>query len=326
MSIRPAGSIRQDILNAGRGLLMGAADIVPGVSGGTVALILGHYQRLIEAISHLDGTFLRLVVQRKFAKAVDHADLRFLLALAVGVSAGILMLASLMHFLLEEHMGYTFAVFTGLILASSVLVAKQIGKFGWVQVCSAVGGALLAIQICRMEPFDGSLSLPSVFLSATVAICAMILPGISGAFVLLLLGIYHPVTGMLKEVAKLQWTTENLSVVFVFCAGCGVGLLVFSRLLKWLLREHAATTTAFLTGLMLGSLYRVWPFQQATAETQSLEFKERHFELLLPWQSELQIWLVVGCVVAGVVLVFGTERLGKKINSQPANDPAASVH
>jgi putative membrane protein len=314
----PSPGLKDDAINVVRGLAMGAADIVPGVSGGTVALILGHYERLIAAISQLNIEFVQLVLARKFSAAIRYADLRFLAGLGVGIAIGIVALASLMHQLLDLHMGYTFAFFCGLILASAILVGQRISRWNIAAALMVGAGAWVAYQICVLEPLDGSLSPLNVFISAAIAICAMILPGISGAFVLLLLGMYHEITGMIKEIAKGQITLDNVTTVAIFCIGCLVGVLVFSRLLKWLLARHGNSTMAFLVGLMLGSLYRIWPFQVATVETAALEFKERRFDLQWPWASDLSMWLVLGLILVGFAGVFLLERIGRRLALAPS--------
>ncbi len=314
MSSRRNG-FSEDITNWLRGLCMGAADIVPGVSGGTIALILGHYERLVTAISHIDRHLIRLARARKIGEALQYMDFRFLMGLGIGMVSGMVALASLMHHLLEHQRAYTYAVFFGLILGSSYLVARRLRQWNPSSVLSAIVGAVFAWQICRLQPMHGELTPMTAFLSACVAICAMILPGISGAFVLLLLGIYHPITELLKGMPRGEVSGEGIVIVATFILGCLVGLLAFSRLLKWLLKHKHDGTMAFLVGLMLGALYKVWPFQVVTADTVELPFKEQRFDPVWPAASQAS-W--VGVLILGVLALLATiglEWVGAKLSS-----------
>lgn len=301
-----------DVGNWLRGLCMGAADIVPGVSGGTIALILGHYQRLVTGISHIDSQFVRLLKQRKIADALQHCDFRFLVAIAIGMLSGVVALASLMHLLLDHYMAYTFAVFTGLILASSVLVARRLDRWKWTSIAWLCAGALFAWQLSIQDRLDGDLTPMRAFMCASVAICAMILPGISGAFVLLLLGVYSPVTELIKGLPKGEIDFDGFIIIATFALGCLFGLLAFSRVLKWLLANRHDSTMAVLVGLMIGSLYKIWPFQEATPETASLEFKKRIFEHLSPSDHPASLVIVVLLAVGAAATTFGLEKLGAK--------------
>lgn len=315
MSDKNAG-FTGDLINWARGLCMGAADIVPGVSGGTMALILGHYERLVTAISHVDTKLLSLVRRGELLPASHYLDLRFLIGLLAGIATGIVGLASLMHYLLEHQQAYTYAVFFGLILGSTYLVARRLNH--WNASCQALllVGAIAAWQICRLTPTHAELTPLTAFFAATVAICAMILPGISGAFVLLLLGLYHPITELIKGLPRLEITLQGLVVIASFGSGCVVGLLAFSHVLKWLLAHRHDPTMAFLVGLMVGSLYKIWPFQRVSSQTASLPFKEQVFEHLWPSASNASLPLVVALAIAAL---FGTLAL-EKIGSKLAND------
>ncbi|WP_153555934.1 DUF368 domain-containing protein [Roseimaritima sediminicola] len=323
----PAGRPwRADLINVLRGYSMGAADTVPGVSGGTVALVLGHYQRLIQAISHLDAAALDLLRQRQFAAAARHCDLRFLLALLVGVAGGILTLASAMHWLLDHRMPETFAVFFGLVVASSLIVAGQVQRWRPASLALGVVAAAAAYALCELTPTVAEPSLPYIFVASTVAICAMILPGISGAFILLVLGVYQPITGLIKELARGQVSGEGLVKLATFGLGCAVGLTLFSRVLRWLLGRYRDPTFIILIGLMIGSLRRLWPLQRATAETAAAKFSHRHWELVAPadWSGSL-LWLVTLAAVA-CIAVLVVEQLGRRhsqSSSQSLESPQA---
>jgi putative membrane protein len=306
---------------------MGAADIVPGVSGGSVALVLGHYKRLVIAISQIDATAMRLVLQRRFADAWTHIDGRFLLSLGIGIAIGIVGLASLMHWLLENRFSETMAVFFGLVLGSGWVVARMVGRWSIANVAIMLISAAIAWGIASLSPMGGEPSVPYLFFCAMIAICAMILPGISGAFVLLLLGAYHPVTGMIKEAAKLNFNIDMILRLTVFGTGCIVGLALFSRVLRYLLEHRANTTFAALLGLMLGSLRKLWPLQLPTEATASLEFKERQWQVVDPsqWPGSIPVLLALIIVSALAILAlnhFASDRLALAIdNDQNPQQP-----
>jgi putative membrane protein len=301
-----------DATNWLRGFCMGAADIVPGVSGGTVALILGHYERLISAIANIDLRLLRLILSGRIAAAAAHCDLRFLIGLGLGIATGILGLASLMHYLLVHHQAYVYGLFAGMILASSYLVANRLTNWTFSRVVMVIIGGLVAWQICVLNPMQGSLNPLTALVAASIAICAMILPGISGAFVLLLLGIYHPITELLRALPKGEITLEGLVIIAAFLVGCAAGLLAFSRLLRWLLSKQHDATMAFLVGLMIGSLYRIWPFQQVTPETIDLPFKQQQFVPIMPGESPASLLIVMAAVAVGAGLILLMDSLGQR--------------
>ncbi|HAC92910.1 MAG TPA: DUF368 domain-containing protein [Planctomycetaceae bacterium] len=304
-----------DAINWLRGLCMGAADIIPGVSGGTVALILGHYERLVSAIANIDVSFVRQMLRGNWAAGLNQIDARFLIGLGSGIATGIIGLASLIHYLLVHQQAYVFSLFVGMILASSYLVAKRLGKWSVAHVVLILVGAVIAWQICRLTPMQSPLNPLTAFLSAVVAICAMILPGISGAFVLLVLGMYHPITELLRGLPKGQIDLTGLVILTTFVLGCLVGLLSFSRLLRWLLAKRHDDTMAVLVGLMLGSIYKIWPFQRPTAATAELPFKEQEFEMLWPGESSASGMLVLGLLVAGVIITLLMESVGTRLGA-----------
>lgn len=312
-------SVRDDALHAGRGLLMGAADIIPGVSGGTVALILGIYNRLVTAISHVDGTFAGHVRHGRWLAAARHIDLRFLMALGLGIATGIVSLGSLMHWLLEHQRQHTLAAFFGLIAASSLLVGRMIHRWNATVIVLLLGGTAAAVWIVRQpalaHPPD---TLWYVFLCGVLGICAMILPGISGAFILLILGKYHDLTGIIKETLRLQITQENAATVAVFASGCAIGLICFSKFLRWLLGRHESETMAVLCGFMLGSLWKIWPFQR-DLRPEVTEFKLKSFELLPPGEIAIDgaFWttLAVMAGAGGAVLLLDRLAAGRQIEA-----------
>jgi putative membrane protein len=285
---------------------MGSANIVPGVSGGTVALIMGHYQRLIDAVSRVDRQFVGDVRSRRWARAWEHVDGRFLLAIGLGVVVGSVTLAGLINWLFDYRMPETFAVFFGMILASVLIVRRCVDR--WSPACyfACAAGVLAAFLVGRLSPTDGGDSLLYLFASAAIAICAMILPGISGAFILLLLGVYHPITGLIKNLAKGNLDATSVVQLGVFLVGCLFGLLAFSRLLSWLLDHYRNATMAALVGLMLGSVEKLWPLQVPTPETAGLKMKERVMQIVSPadWDGSLTTLMLLAISAAGFVLAL----------------------
>lgn len=283
---------------------MGAADTVPGVSGGTVALILGHYDRLIAAISEVDSEAVAMLIGGRLRDLSVKLDLRFLVALALGIVSGIGMLAGLMHWLLHERMNQTMAVFFGLVLASVWVVRRNVSAWTASRLVAALIGIVIALSISQIPASVGDVSLPYLFLSASIAICAMILPGISGAFILLLLGVYEPVIGMIKETVKGNLDINNLTQLGVFAIGCGFGLLAFSRLLNYLLASHRDLTMATLIGLMIGSIGRLWPLQVVTPETANLKMKFQKFDFVSPGNYDGNLPVLLACVVIAAFAVL----------------------
>lgn len=297
-----------DLANVARGMLMGGADIIPGVSGGTVALILGIYGRLVTSLSRVDAALLFHLRQARWQDAIRYLDLRFLIPLAIGIGAGVALLGTLMHVLLEEHRQLTLAAFFGLIAASSYLVARLVPHWRGLEVILAFTGALFAVWlVSRPALASPPEALWYVFLCGTVAICAMILPGISGAFILLILGKYHDITGIIKDALRLQLTGQSLATISVFALGCLIGLLSFTKLLKWLLSGYGSVTMAVLCGFMAGSLYKIWPFQIDTTP-QVTEFKHKIFEPVspgdIPLDGNLLMTVMIGGLAATVVIVI----------------------
>jgi len=296
-------SLRGDAAQVGRGMLMGGADIIPGVSGGTVALILGIYERLVTAISHFDLVFLGHVRRRQWSRAAAHVDLRFLIALAAGIAAGILGLGTVMKYLLENQLVPTLASFFGLILASSVVVARSIERWSPAKLGFAIGGAAFAYWLVAQPFMKGFEGYPYLFLCGTVAICAMILPGISGAFILLILGKYKFVTDQISDITRREATFETVLILVVFGCGCAVGLLAFSKFLRWLLARYHGQTLAVLCGFMIGSLRRIWPFKDIPPGTEP-DIKHSQYPNILPSEWSGQVLSALLLAVAAFALVI----------------------
>lgn len=291
-----------------KGMAMGAADVVPGVSGGTVAFITGIYDELLRSIASVPEALLQLL-RGRVARAWQIANVNFLLVLFAGILTSVFSLARLITWLLAEQPIPVWSFFFGLILVSSHLVAREISRWNWTRALSFVVGIAFAWWITVAAPMQWGSDPLSLFFAGAIAICAMILPGISGSFLLLLMGLYAVVLGAVKSL--------DLAVLTVFAAGCLVGILSFSRLLSWLLSRYRDLTLAFLTGLMLGSLNKVWPWKQTL--TWRIDSHGQQVPMLQEnlWPTQFtslvgqdsQWVLAIVLAVAGVALVLGLEWL-----------------
>lgn len=248
---------REAVLLVLKGLAMGCADLVPGVSGGTIALISGIYEQLLKAISSI-GDGLKLICQLHIKEALATIHLRFLLCLFAGIGTAIIGLARLMHFLLTVYPVPTWGTFFGLIAASILLIGKPSEIWKGTGLLLFLGGTISSYLLVGMIPVSTPESAWFIFFSGVIAICAMILPGISGAFLLLILGKYQFITGALKN----PFLLENIIIILVFCGGCLTGLLGFSRFLSYMMDNHHKGTLALLTGLMFGSMRKIWPWKE----------------------------------------------------------------
>lgn len=240
-----------------KGVAMGLGDSVPGVSGGTIAVITNIYERLIFAIRSIDSQMIGLLIEKKIAQSWVHIDGSFLLVLALGVLSGLLVSANSVLFLLENYFEPLMAFFVGMVLASTwVLKAKF--NLSRVSNCIALlSGILITLLIGSLEPQAASPNLFYVFISGAIGICAMILPGLSGAFILILMGVYQ---FMLRALVNFE-----IAVICVFILGCAIGLLSFSRVLAWLLSKYNELSFSVISGMLLGSIYVLWPWQEAVS-------------------------------------------------------------
>ena len=229
---------------------MGSADIVPGVSGGTIALITGIYGHLIEAISNIKFGFIKPLIHGDLKgcwnQLLDEIDFKFFIPLILGIGVAFLTLAKVVTYCMDYHTALTFSFFLGLILASAVILFRKIEKINFKHVIAAVIGLILTYIFVSLNPISGNHSLIVIFFSGMIAICAMILPGISGSFLLLLLGQYEYMLNALHEF--------HFSEIIVFVVGAVIGILGFSKILNYLLKHYEEVTMAFLIGVMLGSL------------------------------------------------------------------------
>ena len=233
-----------------RGLFMGSADIVPGVSGGTIALITGIYERLIFAISSIKFSFIKPLLKGNLSdfktKLIEEIDFELFIPLALGIGIAFITLAKVISYLLDTHTAYTFSFFLGLILASAYILYTKLDDLNIKLIVITAIGIILSYIFVGLNPIATNHSLIVIFISGLIAICAMILPVISGSFLLLLLGQYQYMLNALNS--------KNLIEIFVFCIGALIGILGFSKLLNYLLEKYESATMAFLIGIMLGTL------------------------------------------------------------------------
>ncbi|WP_300427727.1 DUF368 domain-containing protein [uncultured Thalassolituus sp.] len=288
-----------------RGLAMGAADVVPGVSGGTIAFITGIYGRLLDAISGVSPALLTTLRREGFTAAWKQLDGTFLLTLGSGILVAIASLAKVIHYLLMHHPIALWAFFFGLIIASCWHIGRTIQQWRWQELAAIALGTVVAGWISMASPTEIEASLPVVFVAGSIAICAMILPGISGSFMLLLMGLYGPVMAAIKGL--------DLPLLGTFAAGALLGLLLFSRLLSWLLHHFESVVLALLTGFMVGSLVKVWPWKETLLTRINSKGEEVPFiqSNVLPLM-DVSLWWALGLMFAGAILVLGMERLTTK--------------
>jgi len=297
-----------------KGMGMGCADIIPGVSGGTIAFITGIYEELISSIKSIDLEALKLLLSGKLAAFWKKINGWFMLVLLSGILASILSLARLITMLLNNHPIQIWSFFFGLIAISALIVSRDIYKWNLAVILGFLIGCISAYLITRAVPAETANTLPIIFISGAIAICAMILPGISGSFILLILGKYTFILTALNEL--------KIGIILVFALGCLVGLMTFSRLVSWLFHYYRNLTMAVLAGFMVGSLNKVWPWKK-TVET----YVDRHGDLkplvqenILPntYQSlglEPYFWQAMLFFALGVGLVVFLEKLAANLKN-----------
>lgn len=290
-----------------KGLAMGAADVVPGVSGGTIAFISGIYEELITAINKINLSLIGLWKNEGFKAVWKQINGNFLISLILGILISIFSLAKGLSWLLENEPILLWAFFFGLVLASVFFVGKEIPKWTLGTVAVFILGAALAYVVTELPASENTGSLPYLFLSGVLAICAMILPGISGAFILVLLGSYKTILDAVHQRDLLIVTTVGL--------GCVVGLLSFARVLKWMFKNYRVPTLALLSGFILGSLNKIWPWKEVL---ESKDFGDRSMIIaernVWPWtfQGDNQLLLALILAILGFCLIFILERAASK--------------
>ena len=296
-----------------KGVTMGAADVVPGVSGGTIALITHIYERLIRAIDTASISLLLQLFTTKRKQAWSKLDGSFLLALSLGIGSSILLVSSGVSWLIEHYPVPLWAFFFGLILGSAFILKNSVSNWNFASILMLALGALMAFGVSLISPSQGSESLVYLFFCGLLVVIAMILPGISGAFILILLGAYGTA---LETIAQLKaFQLEGAIVLSVMASGGLVGLKVFSKLLRWLFKNFKNSVFAIMTGFLLGSLYKVWPWKaiskyytNSSGESVPLTTVSILPDVLNP---EAQVSLAIAAFSTGVILLFLLERMSK---------------
>ena len=257
------------IVTAVKGACMGAADVIPGVSGGTIAFIMGIYDEFVGSLASINMEAVKLLFSGKFKAFWKHINGSFLLSLVIGIGISVVALAGIMQYLLANKPIQTWAFFFGLIVASSIFIIRGISGWKLREVLFLIFGVILGITICTLSPTQTPDGLWFIFLSGAIAICAMILPGISGSFILLILGKYQYIMGVISDLVSGVNIGQNILIIGVFGIGAVIGILAFSKLLHWLLARWEKETMIVLAGFIIGSLVKVWPWSNPEALTQA---------------------------------------------------------
>lgn len=293
---------------------MGAADLVPGVSGGSIALITGIYEQLLDSIKSVDGKALNLLKKLEIKAFWKHINGRFLLTLLAGILTSIFSLSKIISYLMEEHPIPLWSFFSGLIVISALIILRNIQRWNWGVILAIMLGTVTAYLITDLPPTSSPDALWFVFVAGAIAICAMILPGISGSFLLLILGQYERILQAVNQ--------KDVITLALFAIGCILGLLSFSRLISWLLKNYHAVTIGLLSGFMLGSINKLWPWKQVISYRLNSKGQQQPFitENILPHhylEVTGQESLILYAALAfsfGIFLVLGIERTAYYIN------------
>jgi putative membrane protein len=292
-----------------KGMAMGAADVVPGVSGGTIAFISGIYEELINSINNIRPGLLKVWRKEGFGAFWSALNGNFLLALFIGIGISVVSLAKLISYLLSTYPVLVWAFFFGLVTASIIYVAKAISRWNLSVLLMLIFGAGLAYLVVSLPVSEQNAGMGYLFLSGALAVCAMILPGISGAFILVLLGSYKTVLDAVHE--------RDFQLLAITALGAVFGLLSFARLLKWMFTRFENATLALLTGFILGSLPKIWPWKRVLEtrvfEDKVIAVREAN---VAPWNFEgtPQIGAAIGLALLGFSLIFALEKMASRKN------------
>ena len=308
-----------------KGACMGAADVIPGVSGGTIAFITGIYDEFVGSIARVDSEAVKLLFKGKIKDFWKHINGWFLLSVLAGIGVSVVSLAGIMQSLLSNHPVQTWAFFFGLIVASSLFILRGISGWKALDAGLLALGVVLGVTVCTLSPTQTPEALWFIFLSGAIAICAMILPGISGSFILLILGKYQYIMGAISGLVSGENFVQNLAVMATFMVGAVVGILGFSKFLHWLLARWNKETLIVLAGFIIGSLVKVWPWSNAEAivcsQNPELAMMAEELPAGLPAEVVSQYMAGADLHIAGAVifaligfsLVTGVEIAGKML-------------
>lgn len=299
-----------------KGMGMGAANVIPGVSGGTIALITGIFERLIDSIKSFDFVALRLIVKFQIKEFIKHTDLFFLSAVLSGAVFSVFSLAKLLEFLFANYPIYIWAFFFGLILASVYFVGKTIEKWTVSVIITFLIGTGIAIAISVLSPATQNDSFLYLIICGVVAICSMILPGLSGSFVLILMGNYELV--MIQAVSNV-----DLKILFPVAIGAGGGLVLFSHLLSWVYKKFKNETISILTGFILGSLLILWPWKNEIYrrdEAGNFIIKKgekviQGYDRFIPESMTTEVWVAITMMLIGIATIWVMEKVLNKEES-----------
>lgn len=313
--------IMKSLLLVLKGAAIGAANVIPGVSGGTMAFITGVYERLIRALSSFDGEMLRMVKRRDFGALAQKMDLVFLMQIMVGVALGVVTLGLILKPMFENYPKQTWGFFFGLILASIYYVGRMVTRWSPGVIVALIIGMAIAGGISMLPPAQENTNFFYLMLCGAVAMCSMVLPGVSGSYVLLLMGNYQLI--MLETVpGVLRGNLEKIGLLVPIGLGAVIGLLAFAKLLRWIFREYHNVAVSLLTGFVAGSLVVIWPWKDEVVEVLRGGGKEKEkvtgYDWYLPDMADGSTWAIIALIVAGAVLVFGIEWAGSKFSKKPA--------
>lgn len=304
--------MREHIANFLKGFAMGVANVIPGVSGGTIALLTGIFERLINALKSFDVEAVRLLLKFKFREFAQHVDFGFLLSVFLGVGVSIISVAKLLEFLFQSYPVYVWSFFFGLILVSVWFVGKSIGKIDVAAAVSFVVGAAVAFGLSVMNPATENTAFWYLIICGAVAVCSMILPGLSGSFVLILMGNYQLI--MIYAVSHF-----DMKIIIPVAIGVVVGLLAFSHFLSWLLSRYARQTMAVLTGFIFGSLGTIWPWKNPVYLMQDgAEVLKngkpiiQSYQMYFPQEFSAEVAIAIVLMAAGMAALWALERSAKK--------------
>jgi len=297
-----------------KGFAMGAANVVPGVSGGTVAFVTGIYERLINAIKAFDISALTMLRKRRIGDFLRHIDFSFLAVLGLGVVVSVFSLAKLLDWAYANYEVFTASLFFGLIALSILSVAKMVKKWGVFCILGMLLGCGVAISLAFVPQAEGSTEYWYLGVCGAAAMCSMILPGVSGSFVLLLMGNYLLILNSVNDLSALRWG-KALPIIIPVGIGAVIGVAVLSRLLSWLFKKYHDLTTAIITGFVAGSLYIIWPWKKLNMDKSLVidgEVKGKIFDRFLPELNSQETWTALSFILIGALLMWGVDFLGKK--------------
>ncbi len=306
-------NLKEFFVNALKGISVGVANVIPGVSGGTLLVITGIFERTINAIKSFDLNAIKLFFKFKIKELIDYIDFYFLLALGTGMVIAILSIARLFDYLFNHYPVFIWSFFFGLIAPSVYYVGKTIKKWTTIIIFLFIVGCVFAVWLAFVNAAGQNPNLLYVFICGMISITAMILPGISGSFVLLLMGNYELIA--IKAIKDL-----NLTILLPFAAGCVVGIIAFSHLLSMILKKFKDETIAILTGFIAGSLIFIWPWKKPVFALDLLgnilkkgnEEVVLKYERFIPKELNSEVIIAILCMLLGAAVIIITEKMGEK--------------